>query len=93
MGTKWSNLLCVVSVDGVKKLLQLLGCQDSVREIRFELIEGQFAIVWGQKNPHENTWYDVLCSIFHMAAEGFIWMFIADTMKPIKSSWGQTVQS
>lgn len=41
-----------MSVDRVKKLLQLLGCQDSIREVCFEFIEGQFAIVCKQKNEN-----------------------------------------
>lgn len=44
-GTKWSNWLCVVGVNCVKKLLQLLGGQDSIREVGFEFVEGQFSII------------------------------------------------
>lgn len=46
-----------------------------------------------RKTPRKHvTWY-FFGGVFHMAAEGLIWMFIADTMNPIKGSWGQTVQS
>lgn len=41
--------LCVMSINRVEKLLQFLGCQDSIREVGFEFIEGQLPIVWGGK--------------------------------------------
>ncbi len=42
------DLLCVVSVNCVKELLQFLCCQDSIREVGFEFVEGQFPIIWAE---------------------------------------------
>lgn len=46
-----------------------------------------------RKTPRKTRVMMFFRSIFHTAAEGLIWMLIADTMNPIKGSWGQTVQS
>lgn len=64
-----------MGVNCVKELLQFLGGQDSIREVWFEFIKGQFAIICEQKNPktpkpisnHINAFKKG--SIFHTAAE------------------------
>lgn len=38
-----------MGIDCVEELLQFLSCQDSVREVGFEFIEGEFSIVWRQR--------------------------------------------
>lgn len=39
------SLLCLLLVDGVVQLLHLLGSEDTVSEVRLELLHGQLPIV------------------------------------------------
>lgn len=48
---KYCCLLCVVSVDRVEELLQFLGGQNSIGEVGFEFIKGQFPVIWEEKEP------------------------------------------
>lgn len=48
---KYRCLLCVVSVNRVEELLQFVGGQNSIGEVGFEFIKGQFPVIWEEKEP------------------------------------------
>lgn len=42
-------------VNCVKEFLQFLGCQDSIGEVGFEFIKGQFSIIWEESMKDNKT--------------------------------------
>ncbi len=45
------SLLCLLPVDGVIQLLHLLISEDTISEVRLELLQGQLPVVWKEINP------------------------------------------
>lgn len=44
------SLLCLLPVDGVIELLHLLVSEDTISEVRLELLQRQLPVVWKEKN-------------------------------------------
>lgn len=51
--TDFTDSLCIMGINRVEELLQLLRCQDSIGEVGFEFIKGKLPVIWGPEHKHD----------------------------------------